>query len=139
MLVAKRSTPGTVDTAGSLAGGAGWAGLPAGDPLPSAPRPSSRQHSLADQGPHVSEPRRPGLELPPELVCVASLRGRDQDEDERPRDHAQDGRHLAGGVHQARTPGPRHPRRCCTRRGDTGHPHLPWAGVCLAFLTEQSH
>lgn len=39
MLVAKRSTPSTVDTAGSLAGGAGWAGLPAGDPLPRRPAP----------------------------------------------------------------------------------------------------
>lgn len=63
-----------------------------GHPLFSPEPP--QQDSLADQGLHVSEPRGPCLELPPELVGMASLRGWDQNEDERSCDHARDRGHL---------------------------------------------
>lgn len=76
-------------------------GLPGRDVLPPQhislfPLHPSRQYSLVDQGSHVSEPRGPCLELSPELVGMASLSGRDQDEDECSCDHAHDRGHLMG-------------------------------------------
>lgn len=54
------------------------------------------EHSLPDQGLHVSEPGGPCFELPPKLISMASLSGWDQDEDECSCDHAQDRGNLAG-------------------------------------------